>query len=326
MKKILLFSLLIIICSVQHIQAVVISATHAGTIERDTLLGVPCRIYLPYHYAERVKESKAVFPVLYLQHGMFGSEDDWTEQGDLMRWMSMLLISNQVKEMVVVMPDNFLGSIPPEERQAWMERPNITPEGESFDTGKGSAHWRKLTREQEQGYEMSGYWEEHFRDFMAAVDSAYSVSKDPSQRAIAGLSMGGFHTMHVAHYVYGAFGYVGLFSPVIIPRRANTGEQMPTDEESPYHTMGFDMQLDFGSPAYNNWMNEQRRMVAAPPIYWIAIGRDDFLYAQLQDYRHWLDQNNFEYTYYESNGGHTWPNWQDYLCRFMKKLFWDEKF
>lgn len=316
--------MLLAACVAQPAGASIVSATQTGTIERDTLLGVPCRIYLPYHYAERVQENKAVFPVLFLQHGMFGSEDDWTEQGELMKWMGLLLMNQQVKEMVVIMPDNFLGSIPPEERQALMSRPNVTPEGEAFDTEKGAAHWRKLTREQEQGYEMSGYWEEHFREFLAAADSAYSISRNPAKRAIAGLSMGGFHTMHVAHYVSGEFGYVGLFSPVIIPRRDNA--ELPVDEESPYHTTGFDMQLDFGTPAYNNWMNEMKRMVPAPPIYWIGIGRDDFLYAQLQDYRHWLELHNFEYTYYESNGGHTWPNWQDYLCRFMKKIFWDEKF
>ena len=326
MRKFIFFILLAAgMWMAQPSHAVIVSATQTGRIERDTLLGVPCQVYLPYHYADRVKKSKAVFPVLYLQHGIYGSEDDWTKQGDLMRWMGLLLMAKQVKEMVVIMPDNFLGSIPPEERQALIDKPNITPEGEPFKTDKGSAHWRKLTADQERAYEMSGYWEEHFREFMTAAENKYSISTDPAQRAIAGLSMGGFHTMHVSHYVHGAFGYVGLFSPVIIPRRAEENE-VPIDEESPYHTMGFDMQQDYGSPAYNNWMGEVRRMVPAPPMYWIAIGNDDFLYTQLQDYRHWLELNNFEYTYYESKGGHTWPNWQDYLCRFMKKIFWDEKF
>jgi hypothetical protein len=53
----------------------------------------------------------------------------------------------------------------------------------------------------------------------------------------------------------------------------------------------------------------------------IALQEDDFLYDQLQDYRKWLEQNHLEYTYYESTGGHTWTNWQDYLCRFLKQIF-----
>ena len=100
-----------------------------GTIERDTLLGVPCCIYLPYAYIERTD----VFPVLYLQHGMYGSEDDWSTQGNLLHWMDSLLQCKAVREMVVVMPDNFLGSIPPAERQALMTAPNITPSGEPFE-------------------------------------------------------------------------------------------------------------------------------------------------------------------------------------------------
>ena len=319
-----LLSLIALFIVSQPAQAANASPIPVGTIERDTLMGVPCQIYLPYRYAERVERDSTKFPVLYLQHGMYGSEDDWATQGELLKWMGMLLMANQVKEMVVIMPDNFLGSIPPINRIELMNAPDVTPSGEPIDTSKGSAHWRKLTHEQEQGYEMSGYWEEHFREFMTEAESRYSISRNPGQRAIAGLSMGGFHTMHVSHYLHGEFAFVGLFSPVIIPRSGN--EQVSPEDDSQFQTTGFDYQLSFKSPAYSNWMAEVRRMVPAPPMYWIAIGRDDFLYAQLQDYRLWLDMNHFEYTYYESTGGHTWPNWQDYLCRFLKKIFWDEKY
>lgn len=324
MKRSLLLLSLIAVLIMQPVTAALASTHQIGLVVRDTLLGVPCRIYLPDDYGRRVQVEKAVFPVLYLQHGMYGSEDDWTTQGDLLKWMNMLLLTDQVKEMVIVMPDNFLGSMPLDNRRELMDAPNITPFGETFDTSNGSAHWRKLTSEQEQGYEMSGYWEEHFREFMTEAESRYSISTDPSRRAIAGLSMGGFHTMHVSHYLHGQFAYVGLFSAVIIPRSGN--QELSTEEDSQFHTMGFDFQLDYRSPVYNNWMKDMRSMVPSPPMYWIGMGRDDFLYAQMQDYRLWLDQNNFEYTYYESLGGHTWQNWQDYLCRFLKKLFWDDKF
>lgn len=322
MKKhsLILLSLIALLSISQPVKA----SKNVGTIERDTLLGVPCCVYLPYQYTMRAGLEKEVFPVLYLQHGMYGSEDDWAQQGDLIKWMNMLLLAGQVREMVVIMPDNFLGSLPPEERENLMRAPNVTPSGETFSTEKGSAHWRKLTEEQEQSYEMSGYWEEHFQAFMQEAESRYSISKDPSQRAIAGLSMGGFHTMHISHYLHGQFAFVGLFSAVIIPR--NGAELLEDVEDTQFHTAGFDMQLDYVSPAYNNWMADMRHMAATPPMYWIGMGRDDFLYAQMQDYRLWLDMNNFEYTYYESLGGHTWENWQNYLCRFLKKIFWDEKF
>ena len=318
----LLLSLIALFCISSGYTAY--ASVSVGTIERDTLLGVPCRIYLPYKYAERVDSVKTVFPVLYLQHGMYGSEDDWTVQGDLLRLMNMLLLAGQVKEMVIIMPDNFLGSIPPEERYQLMEAPNVTPAGEKFDTSKGSAHWRKLTDDQEKSYEMSGYWEEHFREFMDAAESRYSIATDPAHKAIAGLSMGGFHTMHVAHYLRDQFAYIGLFSAVIIPQQGN--EEVSPEYDSQYHTTGFDYQIEYKSPAYSNWMEEMRHMASAPPMYWIGMGCDDFLYAKMQDYRLWLDTNHLAYTSYESTGGHTWQNWQNYLCRFLKKIFWDDNF
>ena len=291
MRKLYLFALAAILlagCSPKS------NEVQVGTVVRDTILDVPCCVYLPYRYAERVKQYSEVFPVLYLQHGMFGSEDDWTKQGLLLQKMDSLLQRGEIVEMVVVMPDNFLGSIPLPERKALMAAPDITPSGEPFDTSEGSAHWRKLTYDQERGYEMSGYWIRRFEEFMTAVEDHYNVSLEPNHRAIAGLSMGGFHTMHISHYLHGRFGYIGLFSALIVS---------PEEGE-----------------VYSNWQEEVRALMADEPLYWIGMGREDFLYDQLQIYRRWLEENHLEYTYYESAGGHTWPNWQDYICRFLKKI------
>ncbi|MFA6913538.1 MAG: esterase, partial [Proteiniphilum sp.] len=56
-------------------------------------------------------------------------------------------------------------------------------------------------------------------------------------------------------------------------------------------------------------------------LYWIAIGKDDFLYRANVDYRSKLDSMNFEYVYRESEGGHTWRNWRIYLAEFLPMLF-----
>lgn len=215
-----------------------------GTTVRDTINGVPCVVYLPGHYAERTD----VFPVLYLQHGMWGNENDWTEQGRLLPIMDSLLHAGQVREMVVIMPDNC------------PSRP---------------------TYEEEKDNATNGEWEAQFAAFMAEAESRYPISNEPSRRAIAGLSMGGYHTMRVSHVLAGQFAYVGMFSAATFVHNA------PEDYR----------------------------------LFWIGIGKDDFLYDSLRDYRRWLEANHVEYTYYESEGGHTWPNWQDYIIRFLPKLF-----
>jgi len=236
----------------------------AGTVIRDTIQGTPCCVYLPASYCNVQRDNVPCtkFPVLYLQHGMYGIEDDWTTQGRLVEIMDSLLQSGEVKEMVVIMPDNC------------PHRP---------------------TSDEERANAMSGEWESHFAAFMAESEAKYSISQDPSLRAIAGLSMGGFHTMHISHFLHGEFAYIGLFSPAIRPTASHL--------------------------VYDNWENEVRTLLADEPLYWIGIGKEDFLYEYVAEYRRWLEANHLEYTYYESAGGHTWDNWQDYICRFLKKLF-----
>ncbi|MBR1878286.1 MAG: hypothetical protein IJ814_04675 [Paludibacteraceae bacterium] len=233
---------------------------HAGTVVRDTICDVPCCVYLPADYPS--PEHSPLYPVLYLHHGMYGIEEDWTAKGRLVEIMDSLLRAGQVKEMVVIMPDNC------------PHRP---------------------TADEERANAMNGEWERRFEAFMAEAEAKYRISNDPSLRAIAGLSMGGFHTLHVSHHLHGQFAYVGLFSAAILPTAPNE--------------------------MYYNWENEVREQIQTTTLYWIGIGKEDFLYDFNVQYRRWLETNHLEYTYYESAGGHTWDNWQDYLCRFLTKIF-----
>lgn len=216
-----------------------------GTVQPDTILGVPCYVYLPCGYGERQAE---VFPVLYLQHGMWGNETDWTIKGNLLGIMDSLLQAGAVREMVIIMPDNCPS---------------------------------KPTYEEEKDNATNGQWEANFAAFMAEAEGRYRISNEPSLRAIAGLSMGGYHTMQVSSTWDGQFAYVGMFSAATFVHHAP----------------------------------------AEPALLWVAIGKDDFLYDSFTDYRRWLESTHREYTYYESAGGHDWPNWQDYLARFLPKCF-----
>ena len=150
----------------------------AGTVVRDTINGTPCCVYLPDQYEARATKKGEIFPVLYLHHGMFGIEDDWTKQGNLVYFMDSLLQAGEIAEMVVIMPDNC------------PHRP---------------------TADEERANAMSGEWERQFPQFMTESETKYRISNEPALRAIAGLSMDGFHTMHVSHHLHGQFKYVGMF-------------------------------------------------------------------------------------------------------------------
>lgn len=145
---------------------------------------------------------------------------------------------------------------------------------------------------------MDGTFESHFPDVVAFVDSTYRTIPDKAHRAIAGLSMGGFHSMQISKEYPDMFDYVGLFSAAIMPKE---GVQSPVYEN-------FDAKL-------------ARQFKDAPELYWIGIGDKDFLYGANVEFRKKLDAAGYPYVYYESPDGHIWRNWRIYLTEFLPKLF-----
>ena len=119
-----------------------------------------------------------------------------------------------------------------------------------------------------------------------------------SGRAICGLSMGGFHSLHISKQYPDMFDYVGLFSAAIIP---NENAKSPV-----YEDLEGKLKIQFDKK---------------PRLYWIAIGKTDFLYKANQDYLKLLDEKGYKYTYYETGEGHIWRNWRIYLSEFVTMLF-----
>ncbi len=62
---------------------------------------------------------------------------------------------------------------------------------------------------------MEGSFETAFPDVVKFVEKTYRVKKDKAHRAIAGLSMGGFHSLFISINYPDMFGYVGLFSAAV---------------------------------------------------------------------------------------------------------------
>ena len=58
-----------------------------------------------------------------------------------------------------------------------------------------------------------------------------------------------------------------------------------------------------------------------PALYWIAIGKDDFLYRMNEEVRRLLDKEGYTYEYLENEGAHVWRNWRIYLTEFVPRLF-----
>jgi enterochelin esterase family protein len=140
--------------------------------------------------------------------------------------------------------------------------------------------------------------EETFPDVIKFIESNYRVVAEKSGRAIAGLSMGGYHSLHISRYYPNTFDYIGLFSAAIKPDNKVTSK-VYKDIDGTLNT----------------------QMKNGYKLYWIGIGKSDFLYKDVAEYRAKLDKMGMKYTYRESEGGHTWTNWRVYLSEFAPLLF-----
>lgn len=229
-------------------------------------------IYTPAGY----ETGKEKYPVLYLLHGMGGDEEAWMALGRTSQILDNLIAQGKAKPMIVVMTNgNVAQEAAPGESSLGFYKPSFM-----------------------LPHTMDGKMEETFKDVIRFVEDSYRVVSDKSGRAIAGLSMGGFHSLHISRYYPDTFDYIGLFSPAIKPR---------PDVDSPVYK-DIDTTLE----------TQNKNGVK---LYWIAIGKTDFLYKDVTDYRAKLDSLKFKYTYHESEGGHTWSNWRDYMIEFIPQLF-----
>jgi len=242
-------------------------------------LGIKRRlsVYTPYGY----EGGKDNYPVLYLLHGVGGDENAWPELGRACQILDNLIAQGKVKPMIVVMPNGHVN--------------------QQAAAGDGPAGFIRPAFGADV---FNGQFEKSFMpDIVSFIESHFRAKTDKTNRAIAGLSMGGMHTLTIANMNPGKFDYIGLFSPATPPTLDNRN----------------------GNSEFYNQVDSETSLKALKKsgykVYWIGCGKDDFLYQNLATFKKALDNNQLKYTYRESTGGHTWENWRLYLSEFTPLLF-----
>lgn len=226
-------------------------------------------IYTPADY----EDSRRKYPVLYLLHGMGGDEEAWIATGRMAEIMDNLIAKGLAEPMIVVMTNGCMQHV---------AAPGYSHEG----------MWRPY-----MSGSMDGTFETLFPGIVEWVDDHYRTIAKKGSRAIAGLSMGGFHTLHISKEYPTMFDYVGLFSAAVLRMREGV-------------TLYDDMEAKLA-----------RQFDEGVALYWIGIGKEDFLYEDNVRFRAMLDEAQYPYIYRESEGGHTWRNWRIYLTEFAQLLF-----
>jgi len=274
-------------------------------------------IYTPYGY-DSTKARR--YPVLYLLHGSGGDETAWAECGRLVQIMDNMISLGLCKPMIVIMPNGNaeLAAAPGNDP----ENPNIVPSGNNTTS-------------------MFGKIEKAFvSDIVNFVDANYKTLSNKTQRAIAGLSLGGLQTLYTALNNPKTFSYIGLFSAQttnalgdksigsikgVAKGWSNLKKQIPfiggggLDEKiTNIVGDGTNSELEI----YEHFEVKLKTLYDNKPnLFYIAVGTGDFTKKLNDKLREKLDAANCKYLYNESDGGHTWDNWRKYLVDFLPRLF-----
>ena len=140
-------------------------------------------VYTPADY----DKSKKKYPVLYLQHGMAEDETGWSTQGRMNHIMDNLIASGECEPMIVVM--------------------------ESGDIEVGFAPRMGAGNPEEQRMQYgASFYTVLLEDLIPMVERTFRCKTGRENRAMAGLSWGGFQTFNVVLPHLDKFAYLGTFS------------------------------------------------------------------------------------------------------------------
>lgn len=234
-------------------------------------------VYTPPGY----ETSSARYPVLYLLHpsGRTGASY-WTVAGQANVILDNLIADGKAKSMVVVMP---FGYPKAEDRDHFGER---TEYGENNDL----------------------FAADLLNELIPFIEMTYRVYREPSQRAIAGASMGGLQALTIGLAHLDRFRWVGSFSGL-------GGIANPSHDRA-----GFVHALE---QRFARVLNEKNYSNKTMRLLWFAAGdQEKGILARNQEFSALLDRHSIRHTFDVSQGWNHQPQlWRQNLHDFAQLLF-----
>jgi len=199
-------------------------------------------------------DLKAAYPVFYLLHGAGDNERGWSTIGRANVILDNLIAEGKAVPMIIVMPDGH------------------TPQAEGVD---------------------NPFQKDLIEEIIPYIESKYRTKKGPENRALAGLSMGGFQTLDIGIRRQDLFGWIGVFSAGI---------------RDPYEQ------------THGLFLDTANKKLG---LFWIGIGKTDFLWERNENLLKLLRKKDVKHTFRLSEDGHAWKNWRHYLHEFLQLIFID---
>src|SRR4029077_3207117 len=135
------------------------------------------------------------------------------------------------------------------------------------------------------------YPESLVKDVIPFVEKRYRVLVSKDDRAIAGLSMGGGHTVAATNNNPGTFAYIGVFSA--------------------------------GGRTTDETFQKQLEAVKAGGVkfYWLGAGTTDMAHDGTVALSDLVKKDGFNTSYREIPGRHYWFLWRDFLAQYAQIAF-----
>ncbi len=144
------------------------------------------------------------------------------------------------------------------------------------------------------------------------VREFFNVSDKREDNFIAGLSMGGYGALKIALRENETFcAAAGISSVTRLVRDDFNDVLVPILGEN----------LEILSEDDLFYLAEETDKKNIKPRLYMAVGTEDFLYDDNQKLREKIESLNYDYTYIESEGAHTWEFWDEYIQKVLKWMF-----
>ena len=253
-------------------------------------------VYTPPDYMT----SNTRYPVLYLLHGGGGDEDQWINLGRTNVIMDNLIAAGKVKQLIVVMPNGNAnqivaqgygyGPIP----RAVASRPAPPAQGAQPGGGRGAGAPGAAPAGGGRGM-MGGPYEGSYpqslvNEIIPFIDRNYRTISNKDNRAVAGLSMGGMHTIQATNNNPGVFGWIAVWS---------AGGQ-----DTPEFVAALTKLKDSGVKHY-----------------YVGAGTTDFALSGSQTLYKLAQKAELKTSWHDTPGGHYYLIWRVLLGDFASMLF-----
>ena len=216
-------------------------------------------VYTPPSYNTDLERR---YPVLYLHHGGGENETGWIWQGKINYIADNLIAECGCEEMIIVLPCMY-----------------------------------DINYDEPDNFLAGDYDSLLVNDCIPLIESRYRVIAEDASRAIAGLSMGSYHSAQVACNHPGMFAYIAMLSGSFDDR-------------------------------WYRWVNcrdviaNSEEFKKGTKLFFMAVGTDEArLYPQVVENMELLRNSGVSCSYYEGPGYHEWTIWRKTIRLFMQQIF-----